>query len=342
MARVKDLWLTSDRRRTAKYGRGKRWLAVWSGPDGTEHTKAFDRKADAERHGASMEADQLRGLYVDPRRGAQLVRDDAEDKFLPSLVHLRPNSVSTYASHLRTHVYPLLGDRRMGSLLKSDIKSFVAAKATERAPSTVETIVAVLRAMLASAVDDGVIPVNPAARVQLPEVTPRVLVPLEPVQVLALARAATPRYRVGVVLGAGAGLRFGEATGLTVPRAELLRRRIRVLEQAQIGVLAPLKTKASRRTVPVGDWVIEEIATHLERFGPGVHQVIMSNAARRSSTATPSAICGDPPSRPRAPAARLQSTLLAPADAPRSVLTPRTRSRSEPDSTICGTSTRPR
>lgn len=79
MARVKDLWLTSDRRRTAKYGRGKRWLAVWSGPDGTEHTKAFDRKADAERHGASMEADQLRGLYVDPRRGAQLVRDDAED-----------------------------------------------------------------------------------------------------------------------------------------------------------------------------------------------------------------------------------------------------------------------
>lgn len=169
----------------------------------------------------------------------------------------------------------------MGSLLKSDIKSFVAAKATERAPSTVETIVAVLRAMLASAVDDGVIPVNPAARVQLPEVTPRVLVPLEPVQVLALARAATPRYRVGVVLGAGAGLRFGEATGLTVPRAELLRRRIRVLEQAQIGVLAPLKTKASRRTVPVGDWVIEEIATHLERFGPGVHQVIMSNAGGR-------------------------------------------------------------
>ncbi len=176
MARVKDLGLTSDRRRTSKYGRGKRWLAVWSGPDETEHAKAFDRKQDAERHGTAMDADQLRGLYVDPRRGAQLVRDYAEQKFLPSLVHLRPNSVSTYASHLRTHVYPLLGDRRIGSLRKSDIKSFVAAKAAERAPSTVETIVAVLRAMLASAVDDGVIPVNPAARVQLPEVTPRVLV----------------------------------------------------------------------------------------------------------------------------------------------------------------------
>lgn len=281
MARVKDLWLTGDRRHTSKYGRGKRWLAVWSGPDGTEHTKAFGRKQDAERHGTTMDADQLRGLYVDPRRGAQLVREYAEQKFLPSLVHLRPNSVSTYASHLHTHVYPLLGDRRIGSLQKSDIKSFVAAKAAERAPSTVETIVAVLRAMLASAVEDGVIPVNPAARVQLPQVTPRVLVPLEPVQVLALARAVTPRYRVGVVLGAGAGLRFGEATGLTVPRAELLRRRIRVLEQAQNGALGPLKTKASQRVVPIGDWVIEEIAAHLERFGPGPGQIIMFNAARR-------------------------------------------------------------
>jgi hypothetical protein len=43
----------------------------------------------------------------------------------------------------------------------------------------------------------------------------------------------------------------------------LLRRRIQVLEQAQNGALAPLKTKASRRVVPVGDWIVEEIAAHL-------------------------------------------------------------------------------
>jgi integrase len=281
MSRVKDLWLTSDRRQTAKFGHGKRWLAVWTGPDGGERTKAFVRKNDAERHLAMMEADQLRGTYVDPRRGAKRVREYGDEKFLPSLVHLRPNSASTYASHLRNHVYPMLGDRRIGSLARQDMKVFVAAKAAELAPSTVETVVSVLRAMLASAVEDSYIPLNPASRVALPQVTPRVLTPLEPVQVLALARAVSPRYRVGVVLGAGAGLRFGEATGLTVPRAHLLRRRIQVLEQAQNGALAPLKTKASRRVVPMGDWVIEEVAAHLEQFGPGASQVIMSNAAKK-------------------------------------------------------------
>jgi integrase len=196
-------------------------------------------------------------------------------------VHLRPNSASTYASHLQTRVWPLLGGRRIGSLEKTDIKAFVAAKTAELAPSTVETVFAVLRAMMAAAVDDGVIPVNPCSRVQLPEITPRVLVPLEPNQVLALAEAVPARYPVGVALGAGAGLRFGEATGLTVPRVETLRRRIQVLEQAQNGALAPLKTKASRRTVPAGDWVLESVAVHLQQYGAGSGQVVMSNTRGR-------------------------------------------------------------
>jgi len=79
-----------------------------------------------------------------------------------------------------------------------------------------------------------------------------------------------------------------------------------VLEQAQNGALAPLKTKASRRVVPASDWVVEEIAAHLERFGPGQDQVIMSNAAdwiiRRNafgdvwrSAVAAARTCGKPP-----------------------------------------------
>lgn len=56
MTRTKDLRLTRDRRRTAKYGRGKRWLAQWDGPDGTEHSKAFATQVDAKRYGSAMEA----------------------------------------------------------------------------------------------------------------------------------------------------------------------------------------------------------------------------------------------------------------------------------------------
>ncbi len=278
MAHVRDMWFTADRRPTVRHGQGKRWLAVWIGPDRTGNSKAFDRKVNAERFVAAVEADMLRGTYFDPRRGAIKIRDYAEDKFLASLIHLRPNSAATYASHLRTHVYPALGDYRIGALGKADVKSFVAAKARELAPSTVETVVAVLRSMLAAAVEDGVIPMNPCSRVGLPQVTPRVLQPLEPAQVLALHASLPPRYQVAVSLGAGAGLRFGEATGLIVPRVRDDIGRIQVLEQAQNNALAPLKTKASRRTIPVGEWVLAEIGTHLKMFGPGPHQLVMSTA----------------------------------------------------------------
>jgi hypothetical protein len=63
MARTRDLWKNPARR-----GHGKRWLAVWIAPDGREQTRAFAKKVDADRHGAAMEADRLRGVYVDPRR----------------------------------------------------------------------------------------------------------------------------------------------------------------------------------------------------------------------------------------------------------------------------------
>ena len=176
----------------------------------------------------------------------------------------------------------------------------------------------------------------------LPQVTPRVLTPLEPIQVRALAHAVPARYRVGVALGAGAGLRLGEATGLTVPRAQLLRRRVHVLEQAQNGASAPLKTKASRRVVPIGDWVIEEIAGHLEQFGPGAGQVIMSNAAKKIINRNAFGMMWRPLSQPRAPAARGPPMPMPRQSAATRAPTPRTSSRPGPDSTTCGTSIRAR
>jgi integrase len=125
-------------------------------------------------------------------------------------------------------------------------------------------------------------------------------------------------------LAGGAGLRFGEATGLTVLRVESLRRRIQVLEQAQSGALAPLKSKASRRTIPVGDWVLDEIVAHLQRFGAGKPGTVMSNSAgrivarnafgdmwRRSVAAART--CGKPPAKGAAPPEECRDTCADPS-----------------------------
>ena len=108
-----------------------------------------------------------------------------------------------------------------------------------------------------------------------------VVEPLPGAAVTALYEAITGRYQVMVVLGAGLGLREGEAFGLTVRRVDYLRHRVHVLEQAQGGRPAPLKTEASRRMIPADDWVLSAVTAHLQRYGAGPGGVIVTNAAGR-------------------------------------------------------------
>jgi integrase len=127
-----------------------------------------------------------------------------------------------------------------------------------------------------------VIPASPCTRIRLPKAERRVVEPLPAAAIAALYEAITRRYRVMVTLGAGLGLREGEAFGLTVARVDFLHRRVHVQEQAQAGQLAPLKTEASRRLIPADDWVLTAVTAHLQRYGPGRPSgVIVTNAAGR-------------------------------------------------------------
>jgi integrase len=277
MARTRDLWKNPARR-----GHGKRWLAVWIEPGGHERTMAFAKKIDADRHGITMEADQLRGAYIDPRQGKITLKTYAEQRWLPALVHLRPNSASRYASDVATHIVPLLGSRPLGALRRPDCTAFVAALAAKPlAPSTVHTVYAVLRLLMQSAVEDQLIPANPCSRVPLPRLDKPVVVPLPAEAVAALAGAMPPRYELAVWLAAGAGLREGEALGLTVPRVEFLARRLAVVEQMQNKVLSPLKTRASRRVILADDLVLNEVTAHMQRWAPGPWQLLITNRLGR-------------------------------------------------------------
>ena len=293
MARTRDLWHDKNRRKTSRHPdnggnpKAKRWLALWTAANGQEHGKAFAKQTDAAKYATAMEADALRGIrYADPRRGAITVREYAEARWLPAQHHHAPNTGTVYRAHLNNQIFPLIGDRRIGTVTRTEIKSLVASlralSGEPLAPGTVRTVFAVLRAMFASAVDDEIIAVNPCTRVPLPKVRKSAVEPISAVSVLALMEAMPPRLRVAVALGAGAGLREGEALGLTVPRADFLRRRLLIRQQAQHGQLVPLKSEKSERTVPADDWVLEAITQHLAAgYGPGPDGVIMTSVAGR-------------------------------------------------------------
>jgi integrase len=125
-----------------------------------------------------------------------------------------------------------------------------------------------------SAVEDGYLARNPAARTG-PRRTPRPRVaPLTVGQVQALIDATPERFRVVVLLGVGCGLRIGEALGLRVAEIDLEAGVLRVSAQlqalpAQPLALRPPKSYSSIRTVPLPETVAAAIAEHLRQWPTG-------------------------------------------------------------------------
>jgi integrase len=289
MARVRDLWFAArpdsdgNRRKTVRHpelGGSKtasRYLALWFDTSGKEVGKAFPTYEVARRYAVKMEADAMRVAgYVSPRDGSTLLRDYAENRWLPAAVHLRSSSVKTYRKHLKNHILPAFGARRIGTLTKVDIKNFVAGKSQELAPTTVRNIVSTFTALMNSAVDDGLTAVNPCRRVKLPQLDAEEVEPLPAEALVALTGSMYPRYALMVWLGMGAGLRRGEAAGLTAQRVEHLRRRLVVRRQLQGKELVDVKSKASRRPVPVDDLIITKISAHMSAYEPGEHGLLIT------------------------------------------------------------------
>lgn len=277
MARIRDLWKKRDGSRSSRYGTGKRWCVVWIDPDGNEKNLSFDRKPDAENHANLVEADKLRGAYIDPERGKKPLSEYVEKQWFPGL-HVTDNTLETYQRHWRMRIRPRFGDRPLASITRSDAKSFVTSMKGEVATTTLHTAFAVLRIILNAAVDDELIVANPCTRVKLPKIEHRDVVIFEADQVLALADSIQPRYRLAVILAAGSGLRQGEVLGLTKKRVEFLRRRLLVRQQMQNGALVEVKTDSGRRVVPLDDGVLASISAHMQEFSPRADGVLITNA----------------------------------------------------------------
>jgi len=252
--------------------RGNKWQARYRDPAGREHARLFDRKIDAEHWLDGIRGDMVRGSYIDPAAGRITLNELAGDWL--SLAVWREGTRLSVQATLR-HVLPILGPRPLAAIRRSDIQALL--NGLDLAPSTVATVHQHLRTMLGVAVEDGRIAKNPAVGIKLPEVISPPVVPLTAEQVWALAEAATAPFRAAVMVGAGLGLRQGEAMGLCVDQVDFLRRRVRVDRQrltpgAGPSFLGPPKTRAAFRAVPASDVVLEALSAHLAAHGTGSAQ----------------------------------------------------------------------
>ncbi len=123
------------------------WRARYRDAAGKEHARHFDRKADAERWLDAQCGTLVQGTWVDPQLGRTTVRQYAEQWHPVQMV--RPTTLAMRERTLRLHVYPGMGERRLASLRRLDLQSWVAELSCSRGPAVVHQAYSLLRTMLA-------------------------------------------------------------------------------------------------------------------------------------------------------------------------------------------------
>jgi integrase len=206
------------------------WLASYRPvAGGSQKYRAFPRKVDAQRWLDEVTASIMTGQYVDPGAGRITVREYAE-QWRATQVH-REGTVVKIEGILNRHVYPVLGDRQISSVLPSDVQSLMKRLSLTLSPATVGVAHRVLSTIFKSAVADRRLASSPCVGTRLPKVESRKVEPIRTDQVRELVEAMPERYGALVVLTVGTGMRQGEVFGLSVDRVDFLRRSVTVDRQ---------------------------------------------------------------------------------------------------------------
>jgi integrase len=245
------------------------WRPRYRDADGKEHSRHFARKADAQRWLDEVTTSIVTGTYVDPRAGKVRFRDYALEWL--AMQPLRPTTVLKYEQFLQLNNNPQIGDRTLATIRPPHIQAMAARLGERLSPAVVRSNIVLTSSILKAALLDRRLAVNPCLGVKLPEVRKDRIEVMTTEQVLELEEAIEPQWKALVILGAGAGLRQGEALGVTRDRIDFLRRQLRVDRQLmnlpyKAPELVPVKTRTSVRTIPLPQVVIDALAAHLAEF----------------------------------------------------------------------------
>jgi integrase len=264
--------MASLERRTRKDSKGNevvRYLVRWRDPDGRQRAQGFERLRDANKHKTNVEADLIRGEYIDPDAGKVTFESYAR-RWL-SVQTFDRSTADMVGDRLRLHAFPVLGHRELRHIKPSTIQAWIRSL-DSFAETYRRTIFTNVSTVFGAAVDDELIRKNPCAapsvsrpRGQYPKV-----IPWERDVVLAVREALPARYRIVATLAAGLGLRQGEIFGLSPGDVDFLRGKVEVRQQVKLfrnnrQVFALPKGRKTR-TVPLPGSVRDDLAAYLASF----------------------------------------------------------------------------
>jgi integrase len=241
---------------------------------------------DAEAKRAQLRVRKQQGARIEPTRQTfeQYARAWLERQ------EVRPRTRELYVWALEQHLIPRLGQRRLAQISCEDIAALIIDMRRQGLKGwTITSALRPLSIILAQAARKGRIPVNPMTQLERGErpkhddQRPKRILALDEIQAL-LEHADTEQYRALFELLLTAGLRIGEALGLTVGDLDAKHSVIRVEYQlGRDGTRSPLKTEESIRAIDIPPQLLRRLLDLVAQRGALFNPHALVFASRNGS-----------------------------------------------------------
>jgi integrase len=281
---VEDLWYKTVRDEhghpqtvpSKRNGVGMRWRARYVDERAREHSKAFSRKADAKNWLDKQTASLVAGTHVAPR-DAQLTVEQWCGMWLEGYKVNRESTVRQARTHIR-QITAEFGHLPLTAVRPSQVKAWVAKlRADDVEASYIYALHSRLSQIFSDAVHDGVLGRNPCSRRTSPPMGKAKVYVATTEQVWAIHDAMPDHLKVAVLLGAFAGLRVAEVSGLRVADVDFIRG---VVHPKQQWAGKPLKTDGSGESIPIPQDLALLLSASVQRYpsemmvtnGPGTQR----------------------------------------------------------------------
>ncbi|MFC3504855.1 tyrosine recombinase XerC [Micromonospora krabiensis] len=230
--------------------------------------KGWPNKTSAKKRLTTLQADRIRGDFIDPRAGRLTLAEWVQMWWPGHEANLKPTSRQSEGSRVRMHIVPLLGHLALDEVDNLAIQAWITKLMTGlpdldrpgkwvRRPLSAKTVRSchgLLHTLMGAAVRARKIRVNPCADTSLPGLTPREMRFLTEPEAGRLHAAVPEHWRPLVLLLVSTGLRWGEAVGLQVKQLDVLGGKltvVRAMHEMADGslIFGTPKTARGRRTV---------------------------------------------------------------------------------------------
>lgn len=267
------------------------WQVDYKDAAGKRRSKQFARKRDAEAWSTQATWHVSQGTHTPDSQSITIAK--AAELWLARgrREKLEESTLAAYGQHVRLHIVPLCGDRKLSQLTKPIAKGYRDKLVERLSRPMAARVMRSLSAIVAEAQEAGYVAQNVCAGLTVKRMArerPKVVIPTKAeLQAILKAASASPEPMALplLMIATFAGLRASELRGLAWGAIDLKAATVTVDRRADMrNVIGPPKSDASRRTIPLPPATVTALRSWKLACPPSDEDLVFPSLAKRVMT----------------------------------------------------------